>query len=313
MKISREIKAAVLVISGVLLFIYMFNYLKGEDLFSNEVDFYTEFDFNALSTSSQVTVNGNPIGKVESIDYMFDTDKTKVTFSVDPRFKFSKNSVIRMYETGIMGGNALSIINSFDGELAQKGDFISSEVQPGLITSLKDNFSGLSTNLDKTLRSADTLMTSLNTVILDETDTGLKATVAELNGALKSFKALSNSIQKVVKDNDAKIASILESFDKTSAGLAELSEDIKKVELSKTMKNFDITLSNMNEILAGLKAGDGAMGKLLKDDELYNNLNGTMKEMEALLKDIKLHPKRYFRILSRKEIPYEAEDDNDKN
>ena len=84
-----------------------------------------------------------------------------------------------MYETGIMGGNALAIINSFEGEKAVPGDFIKSEVQPGLITSLKDNFSGLSTNLDKTLRSADTLMTSLNDVIQDKSDKGLKATVAE--------------------------------------------------------------------------------------------------------------------------------------
>lgn len=313
MKISREIKTAILVISGVLLFVYLFNYLKGEDLFSSEIDFYTEFDFNALSTSSQVTVNGNPIGKVESIDYLFETGKTKVTFSVDPRFEFSKSSTIRMYETGIMGGNALAIINSFEGEPALKGDFISSEVQPGLITSLKDNFSGLSTNLDKTLRSADTLMTSLSGIVLDETETGFKATIAELNSTLKSFKNLSYSIQKLVKDNDEKIASVLENFDKTSEGLAELSEDLKKVKLSKTINNFDATLLNMNKILANLDAGKGSMGKLMKDDDLYKNLNSTMKEMEELLRDIKLHPKRYFRILSRKEIPYEDEESKEKN
>jgi phospholipid/cholesterol/gamma-HCH transport system substrate-binding protein len=313
LKISREIKTAILVISGVLLFVYLFNYLKGEDLFSSEIDFYTEFDFNALSTSSQVTVNGNPIGKVESIDYLFETGKTKVTFSVDPRFEFSKSSTIRMYETGIMGGNALAIINSFEGEPALKGDFISSEVQPGLITSLKDNFSGLSTNLDKTLRSADTLMTSLSGIVLDETETGFKATIAELNSTLKSFKNLSYSIQKLVKDNDEKIASVLENFDKTSEGLAELSEDLKKVKLSKTINNFDATLLNMNKILANLDAGKGSMGKLMKDDDLYKNLNSTMKEMEELLRDIKLHPKRYFRILSRKEIPYEDEESKEKN
>ena len=313
MKISREIKTAILVISGLLLFIYMFNYLKGEDLFSNEIDFYTEFDFNALSTSSQVTVNGNPIGKVESIDYIFETGKTKVSFSVDPRFEFSKSSTIKMYETGIMGGNALAIINSFEGERAKKGDFIASEVEAGLITSLKDNFSGLSTNLDKTLRSADTLMTSLNDVILDDSDKGLKATVAEFNETLKSFKISSNLAQNFINDKDAKITSILDSLEKASSNFAELSKDLKKVEISKTVKNFDETLLNMNTILKKLKTGEGTMGKLFKDDTLYTNLNGTLKEMEELLRDIKLHPKRYFRILSRKEIPYEDDEDSEKN
>ncbi|MCC1485348.1 MlaD family protein [Winogradskyella immobilis] len=313
MKISREIKAAILVITGVLLFVYMFNYLKGKDLFSSTVNFYTEFDFNALSTSSQVTVNGNAIGKVESINYMYETGKTRVSFSVNPKFEFSKSSLIRMYETGIMGGNALAIINSHEGELAKRGDFIASEVQPGLITTLKDNFSGLSTNLDKTLRSADTLMTSLNSVIQDDSNTGLKATVAEFKATLISFRNLSNSIQEVVKENDEKIASVLENFDKTSSSLAELSEDLKKVELSKTINDFDTTLLNMNTLLKNLNAGEGTMGKLLSDEALYNNLNATMNEMEELLRDIKLHPKRYFRILSRKEIPYEDEEDNQKN
>ena len=49
------------------------------------------------------------------------------------------------------------------------------------------------------------------------------------------------------------------------------------------------------------------MGKLLKDDALYNNLKGASSELEELLRDVKLHPKRYFRVLSKKEIPYQEE------
>ncbi|MDA8874830.1 MlaD family protein [Winogradskyella sp.] len=304
MKISREIKTAILVISGVLLFIYLFNYLKGQDLFSDEVEFYTEFDYNALTMSSPVTIKGNTVGKVENIKYDFKSGMTRVEFSVDPRLSFSKSSTIRLYETGIMGGNALAVIDSYKGEKAQKGDFIKSEIQPGLISSLKDNFTGLSTDLDKTLRSADTLMVSLNDLVVDESDSGLKAMISELNSTLKSFKDLSYSIQKVVKDNDEKIASTLESFEKTSENITALSEDLKKAQLSKTIDDFDKTLIKFTSVLEGLENGEGSMGKLLKDDKLYNNLEAVTKEMELLLLDIKLHPARYRRILSKKEIPY---------
>ncbi|SHH57631.1 MlaD family protein [Winogradskyella jejuensis] len=306
MKISREIKTAILVISGVLLFIYLFNYLKGEDLFSDEVDFYTEFDYNALTMSSPVTIKGNVVGKVENISYDFKSGMTRVEFSVDPRLSFSKSSIIRLYETGIMGGNALAVIDSYEGEKAKKGDFIKSEIQPGLISSLKDNFTGLSTDLDKTLRSADTLMVSLNGLVTDESDAGLKATIKELNSTLKSFKNLSYSIQNVVKANDEKITSTLESFKTASENLSVLSEDLKKVELSKTIGDFDKTLLNINSLLENFEKGEGSLGKLLKDDKLYNNLEAATKEMELLLLDIKLHPARYRRILSKKEIPYQA-------
>ena len=313
MKISREVKTAILVISGVFLFIYLFNYLKGEDLFSDEVEFYTEFDYNALSMSSPVTIKGNAVGKIETIKYDFESGKTRVQFSVDPKLSFSKSSTIRLYETGIMGGNALAIIDSYEGEKAVVGDFIASEIQPGLVTSLKDNFSGLSVNLDQTLRSADTLMINLNGLVEDESEAGLKATIAEMNSTLKSFKNLSYSIQQVIKDNDDKISSTLESFEKTSASFAELSEDLKKAELSKTIEDFDKTLLSIQKLLVSFENGEGTLGKLLKDDALYKNLEGASKEMEMLLLDIKLHPARYRRILSKKEIPYQEPTEEQKN
>ncbi len=55
------------------------------------------------------------------------------------------------------------------------------------------------------------------------------------------------------------------------------------------------------------------IGKLLKDDALYKNLEGASREMESLLLDIKLHPSRYRRILSKKEIPYEEPAEDQKN
>lgn len=307
MKISREIKTAILVIFGVVLFIYLFNYLKGEDLFDNKVTYYTEFDYNALSTSSPVTIRGNAVGKIEDISYDFKTGKTIVHFTVDPRLEFSKNSTIRLYETGIMGGNALAIIDASDGDLALKGDFIKSEVKPGLVTSLKDNFSGLSSNLDSTLRSADSLMVNLTDVIKDQSDEGLQGTIEELKRTLEAYKDLSYTIQSMIKDNDEKIGSILDNFYEASGNITELTEELKALELNSTVETFENTLESMNSVLTKIDQGEGSLGKLVNDDSLYMNLEAASKEMEELLRDIKLHPKRYTRVLSKKEIPYEPE------
>ncbi|NNL83767.1 MAG: MCE family protein [Winogradskyella sp.] len=308
MKISREVKTAVLVISGIFLFIYLYTYLKGEDLFSKTETYYTEFDYNALSMSSPVTIKGNSVGKINDITYDFETGKTVVSFTVNPKLKFSKNSIVRLYETGLMGGNALAIVNANDGETAQPGDKLASEVQPGLITSLKNNFTGISSDLDSTIRSADTLFVNLNKVIKDTSDESLQSTIAELNATLKSFKRLAISLESVVSANESKINASLESFTKTSENITTLTNDIKDVELSKTISTLDNTLSSMNALLSDIQQGKGSMGKLMNDESLYNNLEGATKEMEELLRDIKLHPKRYFRILSRKEIPYEDDE-----
>ena len=310
MKISREVKTAVLVISGIVLFIYLYNYLKGENLFDSNVTYYTEFEYNALETSSPVTIKGNTVGKISKIRYDFDTGMTIVEMSVSKDFNFSKNSKIRLYELGLMGGNALAIIPGCEGEMAKNGDFLESEVEPGLIKSLSKNFSGLSTELDNTLKSADSLMTNLNKVVADDSENGLKAVIAELNETLKGYKNLSYSVNELMIKNDENINAILENFKTISQDLSQMSAQLKDANLGKAVVHLDSTLISVNNLISGMQQGEGSMGKLLKDEELYNNLVGVSEEMEELLKDIKLHPKRYFRILSKKEIPYQPEQEN---
>jgi len=307
LKISREVKTAVLVISGIVLFIYLYNYLKGENLFDSNVTYYTRFEYNALETSSPVTIKGNTVGKIKTISYDFETGKTLVEISVDKALRFSKNSKIRLYELGLMGGNALSIIPATDGEMAKKGDYLESEVEPGLVKSLTSNLSGLSTGLDSTLKSADTLLISLNKVVGDESDQGLKAVIAELNETLKGYKNLSYSVNGMLTKNEENISTILENFKIVSQDLTQLSAELKESNLTDAVSKLDKTLTSVNALLAGLESGEGSMGKLFKDEALYNHLKGVSKEMEELLRDIKLHPKRYFRILSKKEIPYKEE------
>jgi len=307
LKISREIKTAILVIAAIALFIFGFNFLKGKDIFSSTATFHANFDYNALTTASPVTVKGNKIGKIESIKYDFNTGKTRVDFTVDQNFKFSKNSIVRLYEMGLMGGNALAIIPAKDGAIAVNGDELKSEVEKGLVDNLSKNFSGLSTNLDGTLKSADSLMINLNSLVTDKSDKGLKAAIAELSATMKSFKGLSYSLNSFINKDQSKLNKTLTNLNRTLDNFEKISGDLAKADLNKTVANLDETLVGLSDILKKLDNKDGTVGKLLNDDKLYNNLEGATKELEELLQDIKLHPKRYFRILSKKEIPYKKE------
>ena len=133
----------------------------------------------------------------------------------------------------------------------------------------------------------------------------MKRTIAELNSTLKSFQNLSYSANNLIKQNDEKIASMLENFEKTSAEFAILSKGLNEANLAQSIKNLDEMILKFTELASGLEAGEGSMGKLLKDEKLYDNLENATKELELLLLDIKLHPARYRRILSKKEIPYQ--------
>lgn len=296
MNISKEVKTAILVILGIIFLYFGINYLKGQNVLDASNTFYTEFDYNALTTSSPVTIKGNNVGKIKEIKYDFETGKTRVAFTVDNKLKFSKNSKIRLYELGLMGGNGMAIIPAQDEQLAQSGDVLESEVEEGLIKSLTSNFSGLSTGLDSTLKSADSLLININDLVEDDTKAGLKHAIKELNGTITSFNTLSLSLNQLISKNDESLTAVITNFNTISKDLAVLSNDLKNVEVSKTVANLDTTLNNLNGILAGLDQGEGSLGKLLKDEKLYDNLEVASMQLKELLQDVKLNPKRYINV-----------------
>ncbi len=317
MKLSLEVKTAILVILGIIFFIFGFSYLKGNNIFDSNNIYYTEFDYNSLAVSAPVSIKGNTVGKVKDIKYDFETGKTRVSFSVDKQLQFSKNSTIRLFQTGLMGGNALAIIPAEDNQIAKDGDLIKSEVKKGLVNSLTSDFSQLSNNLDGTLQTVDSLMGNLNSLVEDNSENGLKNTLAELNATLKSYKGLAYSINSIVKKNDENVTAMVDNFNKTSVNLNQMSEKLNQVDISKTVAALEATLGSVNTMLAGVKNGEGSIGKLLNDDKLYTNLEGAALQMEQLLEDMKLNPKRYvhFSLFGKKPKRYDAEGNeiDDKN
>lgn len=309
MKLSREIKTAILVISGILLLVFLFNYLKGDNLLVPKDSYFTEFDYNSLNSASPVTIKGNVIGKIEDISYNYETGKTRVAFTVNQNLKIPKDSKIRMYEVGLMGGNGISIIEGQSSEYAKPGDVLDSEVEFGLVTNLSKNFSGLSDNIDTTIQSADTLMVNLNKLIVDDSDKGLKNAIAELNATISSFKNLSYSFNSLISKNDEKLTSVITNFDSISGNLAVISSDLKDVKFSETVAELDKTLASVNTIMTNIEKGEGSVGKLLNDEQLYANLEGASKQLEQLLQDMKLNPKRYvhFSLFGKKPKQYDAE------
>ena len=296
MKISKEVKTAILVILGIVFLIFGINYLKGKNLLDSSNTFYTEFDYNGLTESSPVTIMGNNIGKIESIKYDFDTGKTRIAFTVDKDFKFSKNSKMRMYSTGLMGGNALAIVPANNGPNAENGDRLESEVEKDVIDDLAGNFSELSSGLGTTLKSADSLLIGLNTILEDDTEKGLKNAISELNETIKSFRYLSNSFNSLISKNEASLTSVIGNFDTVSKDLASFSSDLKQAELSKTLNNLDNTLLKFNSLITDLDNGEGTLGLLLKDEKVYNNLEVATLQLKELLQDFKLNPSRYVKV-----------------
>ena len=311
MKVSREVKTAVLVIVSLFLIIFLFNYLKGQNLLDSSRKVYVIYDnVEGLATSSPVTVNGHAIGRVQEIDFTEDgSGKIKVLLQIEDDFQFSKNSKAELYDTGLIGGKGIGIIPAFDNaENIQSGDVLIGTTKPGIMDLVGQTLTPLQEKIGAMLISADSLLTNINDVFDEPTKRSLKNGISELETTISSFKNTSISINQLIANNKEKLDSTLANIEDVSANLSTITDSIASANLTKTINDLQATVSNFNKVLSSIENGQGSIGKLLKDDGLYNNLEGATKQLEQLLQDMKLNPKRYvhFSLFGKKTKIYDA-------
>ena len=318
MNLSKEIKTAILVLSGVLLFIFIFYYLKGENLLDSSKKITAIYDnVEGLTPSAAVTINGHKIGKVQSIKFTNDrSGKLSVIMLIDNDFEFSINSKAQLYEAGLIGGKAIAIIPAFDGAPAVKsGDFLATDVKPGLTELVNQRLTPLQEKIEIMMVNADSLLMNLNDVFDVKTKKNIQRSISELSGTIASFKSTSEALNGMLVDNKSAIGETLTNFNKISSDLTTLSSSLAASDLDSIMANLKSTIVNFDQLLSRIEKGEGSVGKLMKDEAIYDNLEGATKQLEELLEDMKLNPKRYvhFSLFGKKAKQYDAAGNEIKN
>ncbi len=310
MKLTREIKTGILVISAILLFIWGYSFLKGRDLFTNYKTFFVEYDnVEGLTKSAAVTINGLTIGKVNSIKLIENTGKLLVELQLKTDFPISKSSIASIYEPGFIGGKQIAIIPNFnDKTIADDGQKLLGNTKLGLTASVGERLVPVQEKLEKLMVNADVLISGINNVLDKKGQEDVKKSLSELSKTIEQFHKASGSLNVILDDNKGKIKEVVSNFNKVSSDFSKISDSLNKADIGKTVKDLQKTLANVDKMMADLQAGKGTMGKMLKDEALYNNLAKTSKELELLLEDVRLHPTRYVNVsfFGKKNKPYVA-------
>ncbi len=307
MKISREVKIAVIVLASVALFIWGFSFLKGKDLFNDYKTFYAIYDdVEGLAPSAPVTINGLAVGKVSSIT-LHNNGKLKVEMQIKTDFPISRSSIATIYEPSFIGGKNIALIPNFkDPVEAEDGQQLSTDVKPGMLSSLGDKLSPLQSKLEHTVVTADSLLMNINTTFNKQTQANLQNAIAELSATMKEFSVAAKNLNGIMSDNRSKLNNTFTNLDHTSENFAKLSDSLNKANLGESMKKLEKSIANVDKIINDVQSGKGSLGKLMKDDGMYNNLEDASNELKQLLADVKNNPKRYvhFSVFGRKNTPY---------
>lgn len=314
MKLSKEIKTGLLALIAIALIIFGYNFLKGENILEKTRTFYAVYDdVEGLSSSSPVTINGLQVGNVSKIEFLNREAKLVVSFNVKNNFEFSKSSVAKIYGGDLIGGKSIAIEPNFNNQKpAVSGDTLTSKVEGGLFELVNDKLTPLQFKVENAVTGIDSLVASLNFVLDTGSKQSIKSSIAEFETTLKSFNQTTKKINGLLDENESKFGTTMNNLEHASANFVGISDSLAALEIQPMFIELKQNLQNLNSVTSKLEKGEGSLGKLLDDDGLYDNLEASAKQMEELLQDMKLNPKRYvhFSIFGKKNKAYSQPEDD---
>jgi|TARA_A100001011_G_C14160893_1_gene778182 phospholipid/cholesterol/gamma-HCH transport system substrate-binding protein len=304
LRLSKEIKAAFFVLTTILLFIFGFNFLKGSSLLDKQKTIYAVYDeVDGLLVGANVMINGLSIGNVTELDFLPNSTKILVTLKVKDKLNFSSKSTASIYETGVLGGLAISIEPIFEREsIVKTGDTLNSSVRPGLTELINRQIEPLSRQLQSTITSVDSIFTGASNVLNRQTQEEIKESINVLTSAIKSINNSSIIIEETLTAKSSQINKTIDNFEKISSNLSEVSDELNSFGLSNLLSNLEVSVDGISSIVDKLDSDKSTIGKLINEDEVYNNLNSSIESLNSLISDIKANPKKYvhFSVFGRK-------------
>ena len=304
MRLSKEIKAAFFVLSTILLFIFGFNYLKGSSILDKQKTIYAVYDeVDGLLVGANVMINGLSIGNVTELDFLPNSTKILVTLKVKDKLNFSSKSTASIYETGVLGGLAISIEPVFEREsIVKTGDTLMSSVRPGLTELINRQIEPLSRQLQSTITSVDSIFTGASNVLNRQTQEEIKESISVLTSAINAINNSSVIIEETLTSKNTQINKTIDNFEKISSNLSNVSNELNSFGLTSLLSNLEISVDGISSIVNKLDSDNSTLGKLINEDEVYNNLNSSIESLNILINDIKTNPKKYvhFSVFGRK-------------
>ena len=316
MKVSKEFKTGLIVVFAIALLIYGVNYLKGNSFFGGDDVYYAYFPTSGtLTPSSPVTMNGVEIGKVLSVElvdpsrYVDPNKRVLVEFNVqNEELQLARGSEIEIVPGVLSTGIQLAQNYIGDEGFYKAGDTMDGTVSQEITEQIENQLLPVKRKMEDLMTSVEGIVNSINvfwdTSAANTLDQGLN----EVKIAIARFGRVAYNVDNLITSEKNKLSRIFDNVITLTQSLKQSNEQIQKVvgnvtQLSDTLLTTDFksaieeatgTLRNVNALLEETSEGNGTLGKLLNDEELYNELNRTNQELQELVEDIQVHPERYI-------------------
>ena len=312
MKLKREAKLALTAIAAVLILIWGINFLKGSSLFESKSTFYGIYNsVEGLKVSSGVVYRGYQVGQVISIRFTGERyDKVLVKFSVNKGLELPSNSLAMIQSADLMGSKVIDLIPGDSPVFAVSGDTLTSKVEQGLMEQVSQQMLPLKQKAERLLGSLDSVMVIVQGVFDEQTKKNLSNSFASIDRTLRNLEGASGNLDTLMQSESARISEILRNINSITANLSDNNEEISNIlgnfsaisdslrgaSLHQMLNNVDNILGHVDTIFAKINRGEGTIGALVNDNDLYYNLNQVSENLNRLLVEFRYNPRRFINL-----------------
>ncbi|MCH1595213.1 MAG: MlaD family protein [Flavobacteriaceae bacterium] len=318
LRLTKEIKAGLIVVLGITAVILGFSYLKSNSLLGKSTKLYAVYDHvGGLQSGTAVSLNGFSVGTIDDITFLDETGKLMVSFTLITDLPIPTDSKAELYDTSVLGGKGLQIILGTPGSaIAQSGDTLTSIVKIGMTDRITELMEPLEAKVNSAIVETDLLMKNLNQLLDADSQALLRETLNNFSETSASLKVISQNVSENLTANEKVLGTILENTAELTSNLSSVSQTLNEADLKGLMVDLNESISATKEILAGINNGEGTVGQIFTNQELYVSLTSNLNQLEWLLQDLRLNPKRYLSVsvFGKKQKDYVApESDPAKN
>ncbi len=310
MKVSNETKVGALTIIALALLFIGFNYLKGKDLFTPSKKIYAVFtDLGSLEKSNEVKINGLPVGTVyQKQEKDKNVSAIVVTINLTRDINIPSNSVAYI-ASSLVGSSFIVIERGNASQMLQDGDTIQTRMESGLLGDVKAQLDPTISSVRGILDSLKKTLAGVNDVLNANTRKDIRETIANLNlasASLTSYLEATGPVNQSLENISSltkRLHKSAEAIDQTAENTSKFTATLASLPLKNSIDTLSIVIGNLKRITNSLQQGEGTVGALLNDRQLYEQLQKTLLSTEILLDDLRTHPKRYvsFSVFGKKD------------
>lgn len=300
MKASKELKIGIFVVVVLTASFFLINYLRGEDILDREMELTGRYDdLHGLVASAPVYVKGFKAGEVTEVQYDPDSESFQVVCSVLKEFRIPVDSRMVIYSVDIMGGKGVRIDYGASDTITSDGGCLATAFEQDLLGGLGESMGPLLDKVTGTLDSLNVTVAGVNKILTDDNVASIGRTLVHLEKTMSDVKSVAASLQGRSEELDAfivnlasfsdRLSGISEKVDSAMTGVNGVVDSLSQADLDGLVDSFRTLVDNIND-------PDGTIGKIMKDDSIYNSVDSLLTDVNSLIRKIQDNPKKYLRI-----------------